>query len=191
MCMYLKIILHMFCVGVLAFLDVNKRHLWVSWGTLLLYLIFIFVGILSGNPLIALWHQIRVCLFLWVSWRTFSFFANTAILPQRSTYAQLGWCSYVRAYVRTCVRTSRWKILFTPYLVVELSPSAENWCVYVTSINDGTQTLTFLGIDNIRDFQNSRIFCGNYNILNPELHWFIFSDRLQLLHSFPELCTHS
>ena len=70
---------YVFCVGVLVFLNVNKRHLWVSWGTLLLYLIFIFEGILSGNPLIALWHQIRVCLFLWLSWRTFSFFANTAI----------------------------------------------------------------------------------------------------------------
>ena len=31
--------------------------------------------------------------------------------------------------VRACVRTSRWKKLFTPYLVVELSPSAEIWCV--------------------------------------------------------------
>ena len=41
------------------------------------------------------------------------------------------------------VRTPRWKILLTPYLVVELSPSAEIWCVYVTSINDGTQILTF------------------------------------------------
>ena len=60
--------------------------------------------------------------------------------------------AYVRACVRACVRASRWKILFTPYLVVELSPSAKIWCVYVTSISDGTQILTFLGINNNRDF---------------------------------------
>ena len=71
--------------------------------------------------------------------------------------------AFVPTYVRACVRTSRWKILFTPYLVVELSPSAEIWCVYVTSINDGTQILTFLGIDNNRDFQNSRFFCGEFD----------------------------
>ena len=40
------------------------------------------------------------------------------------------------------VHTSHWKILFTPYLVVELSPSAKIWWVSVTSINDGTQILT-------------------------------------------------
>ena len=76
----------------------------------------------------------------------------------------------VRTYVRACVRTSRWKILFAPYLVVELSPSAEVWCVYVTSINDGTQILTFHGIHNYRDFQNSLFFCGSLIILTPELH---------------------
>ena len=73
-------------------------------------------------------------------------------------------------FVRAYVCTSRWKILFTPYLVVELSPSAKIWCVYVTSISDGTQILTFLKIDNNHDFQNSRFFCGNLIILNPELH---------------------
>ena len=73
-------------------------------------------------------------------------------------------------FVRTYVRASRWKILFTPYLVVELSPSAEIWCVYATRINDGTQFLTFLGINNNRYFQNSRSFCGNLIILNPEWH---------------------
>ena len=62
--------------------------------------------------------------------------------------------------VRTYVRMSHWTILFTPYLVVELSPSAEIWCVYVTSINDGAQILTFLGIHNTRDFQNSRFSVG-------------------------------
>ena len=98
---------------------------------------------------------------------------------------------FVRACIRAHERTSRWKILFTSYLVVELSPGAEIWCVYATSINDGTQILTFLGIQNKRDFQNSRFFCGNLIIFNPELHWFLFSDRLQLLQSFPELCTHS
>ena len=75
--------------------------------------------------------------------------------------------------------------------MIELSPSAEIWCVYVTSINDGTQILTFLGIHNNRDFQNSRVFCGKLVILYPELHWFLFSDRFQSLHPFPELCTHS
>ena len=39
-----------------------------------------------------------------------------------------------------------------PYLVVELSPSAEIWCVHVTSINDGAQILTLLGIHNNRNF---------------------------------------
>ena len=61
-------------------------------------------------------------------------------------------------------------ILFTLYLVVELSPNAETWCVYVTSINDGTQILTFLGIHNKCDFQNSRFFYENLIILSPELH---------------------
>ena len=73
---------------------------------------------------------------------------------------------FVRTYVRAYVRTSRWKIWFTPYLVVELSPSAELWYVYVTSISDGTQISTFLGIHHNRDFLNSRFFCGNLNILN-------------------------
>ena len=83
-------------------------------------------------------------------------------LLQRSTYAQLDCVrTYVRGYVRACVHTSRWKILFTPYLVIELSPSAEIWCAYVTSTNDGTQILTFLGIHNNRDFQNSRFFGGD------------------------------
>ena len=119
-------------------------------------------------------------------------FINESITPpplllQRSTYAQLGWCSCVRTYVLT----SRWKILFTPYLVIELSPSAETWCVYVTSINDGTQILTFLEIHNNRDFLNTRFFCGYLIILNHELHLFLFSDRLHLLQSFPDLCTQS
>ena len=70
-----------------------------------------------------------------------------------------GLCSYVR-----------WKILITPYLVVELSPSAEIWCVYVTSINGGTQILTFLRIDKNRDFQNSRFLYGDLIILNTEWH---------------------
>ena len=58
----------------------------------------------------------------------------------------------------------------TEYLVVELSPGVEIQCVYVISINDGTPILTILGIHNNRDFQNSRFFCGNLIILNPELH---------------------
>ena len=40
-------------------------------------------------------------------------------------------------------------------------------------------------------FSEFSIFLWNLIILNPELRWFLFSDRLQLLHSFPELCTHS
>ena len=66
---------------------------------------------------------------------------------------------FVRTCVRTYVRMSRWKI-FTPYLVVGLSPCAEIWCVLVTSINDGIQILTFLGIHNNRDFLNFRFFVG-------------------------------
>ena len=77
-----------------------------------------------------------------------------------------GLCSYVRTYV--CAL--RWKILSTPYLVVELSPSAEIWFAYVTSISDGTQILTFLGIHNNRYFQNSRFLGGILIIINPELH---------------------
>ena len=64
-----------------------------------------------------------------------------------------GLCLYVRTYMRAYVRT--YVHHFTPYLVVELSPSAEIWCVYVTRFNDGTQILTFLGTDNNHDFQNS------------------------------------
>ena len=66
------------------------------------------------------------------------------------------------------VRASRWEILFTPYLVVELSSSAEIWCVYVTSINDGTQILAFPGINNNHDFRNSRFFYGDLIVLNSE-----------------------
>ena len=50
--------------------------------------------------------------------------------------------------------------------MVELSPRAEIWCAYIASINDGTQTLTFQGIHNNRDFQDSRFFCGDSIILN-------------------------
>ena len=78
----------------------------------------------------------------------------------------------IHTHARTCVRTSSQLgvsaplgQLFTPYLVVELSPSDEIWHVYVTSINDGTQILTFLGIDNNLNFQKSRFFCGNLIIL--------------------------
>ena len=47
--------------------------------------------------------------------------------------------------------------MFTPYIVAELAQRAEIYCVYVTSINDGAQILTFLGIDNNRDFRNALI----------------------------------
>ena len=60
---------------------------------------------------------------------------------------------FVRTYARACVRTPRWKILFTPYLVLELLPSAEISCVYVTSINDGTQILTFLELTTLAIFR--------------------------------------
>ena len=70
-----------------------------------------------------------------------------------------GLCSYVCTYVRA----PRWKISFTPYLVVELSPSAEIRCMCVTSINDGAQILTFLGIHNNRDFSEFSIFVWEFN----------------------------
>ena len=56
--------------------------------------------------------------------------------------------------------------------MVEQSPSAEIWRVNVTSINDGAQILTSVGIDSYRDFQKSRFFCGNsiieYDFSLPE-----------------------
>ena len=60
--------------------------------------------------------------------------------------------AYLRVYGRTCVTLEK---LFTPYLVVEQSPSAKIWCLHVTSINDGAQILAFPGFNNNRDFQNS------------------------------------
>ena len=83
------------------------------------------------------------------------------------------------------VRTSRWKILNTPYLVIELSPSTEIWYVSVTRINDGTQILTFLGIDSNRDFQNSRFFCGNLIILNLSCIVFYFQINSNRCIHFP------
>ena len=67
---------------------------------------------------------------------------------------------FVRAHVRLCVHTSRWKKLFTPFLVVELSPRAESWYMYVTSISDGSQILIFPGINNNHDLQNFDCFHG-------------------------------
>ena len=92
---------------------------------------------------------------------------------------------FARTCVRACGRTLRWKILFTPYLVVEVSPSAEIWCVYVTSINDGTQILTFLGIHNSRYFQNSRFLCGNLIILNLSCIAFYFQIDCNCCIHFP------
>ena len=53
--------------------------------------------------------------------------AHTAgpLIAPKEHLRPTGLCSYVRTHVRA----SRWKILFTPYLVIELSPSAEIWCV--------------------------------------------------------------
>ena len=52
--------------------------------------------------------------------------------------------------------------------MVEQEPSAEIWCINVTSINEGTQVLTCLGIHNNRDFLNSRFLYENllFEILN-------------------------
>ena len=73
----------------------------------------------------------------------------------------------IHTHARTCVRTSSQlgvsallERLFTPYLVVELSTNAEIWRVYATSMYDGTQILTFPGINNNRGFRNSRFFYG-------------------------------
>ena len=49
----------------------------------------------------------------------------------------------VHVYVRTYARVPHWRKLVTPYLVVELSPRAEIWCMYATSSNDDVQILTF------------------------------------------------
>jgi len=43
---------------------------------------------------------------------------------------------------------------------VELSPTAENWRMHVTRINDDVQILTIPGNNDNRDFQNSRFFLG-------------------------------
>ena len=72
------------------------------------------------------------------------------ILAPKEHLRLTGLCSYVR----TCVTLEN---IFTPYLVVELSPSAEIRCVYVTSIKDGTQTLTFLGIGELTTIAIFRI----------------------------------
>ena len=65
---------------------------------------------------------------------------------------------FVRAYVRAHVcHTGK---MFTSYFVVELSPRAEIWCVYVTSINDGTHILTFPGINYNRDFRRLDFLWG-------------------------------
>ena len=74
---------------------------------------------------------------------------------------------------------------------MQLSPRAEIWCMYVTSSNDGTQILAFPGINNNRDFPNSRFFYGDLIVLNSELQWFLFPDRSHLLHLFSELRTGS
>ena len=47
---------------------------------------------------------------------------------------------------------------------------ASQRCMYVTSINDSVQILTFPGINNNRDSQNSRFICGELVFLNFELH---------------------
>ena len=64
-------------------------------------------------------------------------------------------CSCVRA----CVTLEN---LFTPHLVVRLSPRAEIWYVCVPSINDDVQILTFPWFNNNRNFQNSRFLYGDY-----------------------------
>ena len=73
---------------------------------------------------------------------------------------QMGWCSQVRTCVRTHARVSHWKKLFTPYLAVKVSPRVESWCLHVTCINGGTQSLTFQELSTIEIFQNSRFFHG-------------------------------
>ena len=91
--------------------------------------------------------------------------SKVALTPNWTVFVR----TYARTNVRTYVRASRWKILFTPYLVVDLSPSAEIWYVDVTCFNDGTQILTFLGIHNNRDFLNSRFAVGISSVFMPVL----------------------
>ena len=73
---------------------------------------------------------------------------------------QMGWCSQVRTCVRTHARVSQLKKLFTLYLAVKVSPRVEFWCLHVTCINGGTQSLTFQGINDNRDFSEFSIFHG-------------------------------
>ena len=93
--------------------------------------------------------------------------------------------------MRTCVRTYVCHVgkLFTPCLVVELSSCAENMCMHVTSINVVVQILTLPGINNNRDFQNSRFIYGDLIVLNSEWHWTVFPVKLILLR-FPANSAH-
>ena len=91
------------------------------------------------------------CYLLFVT--TFKTLSVFDIIAPKEHSLTPNWTVFVRACIRAHERTSRWKILFTSYLGVELSPGAGIWCVYATSINDCTQILTFLGIQNNRDFR--------------------------------------
>ena len=62
----------------------------------------------------------------------------------------------VRTHVHTDVRVSRWKKLYSPYLIVVLSPRPGTWCMYVTSISD-VQILIFPGINITAIFSDSKI----------------------------------
>ena len=75
------------------------------------------------------------------------------------------------------MRASRWNNLFTLYLGVDLLLRAEIWCVYVTSINDGTQILTFPGIDGIHDFHDYRFFIEAEIVYNSKRLLFALTDK--------------
>ena len=56
---------------------------------------------------------------------------------QRSIYTQLD-CVFARAQAYVCSLEK----MFDAYLVVELSPRAENWHASTTSINEDEHTMT-------------------------------------------------
>ena len=106
------------------------------------------------------------------------------VLLQRSTCAQLGWC----LCVRTCVTLenivhsiSRGRRVTKCWNLVHACNQYQWWY----------SDLDIPGNSQQSRFSEFAIFSGNLVNLNPELHWFLFSDRFQSLHSFPELCTHS
>ena len=128
------------------------------------------------------------------------------VLLQRSTHAQL---DCVRTCARACVRTSRSKILFIPYLVVGLSPSAEihgtytlflifacpySVCGYLSWVASAQHAT----VSKRRPAQSHRLCCGSvhatylllvsrvFTILHPDMHFVCFMCMFLCSHFHPE-----